>query len=227
MLFLHGALPSKREDGDGNQESIYFPTPWIQAKVIDAPAECDTLSDWIDAVNSFASSQVLGWRDYHKYCLEHQPQQCSSNGVWATEGGFHNGTLAGKLFGALLQYGMGTLPGPTRIKTESCVYNSWMHNGLPRNELFGSDATVKQLLKQLKQEGIQLILTGHQPVGDAPWPIQITTHEDDTKLMIIPCDTSFSGDTRWATLEGYNSTDIASLGRGSDERGGRGDVAFR
>lgn len=215
---MHGALPILPSNSDDNQ-SLDFPTPWMHTN-----ADCKSLSDWIGVLNDFASNQVKAWKEYHGFCLENS-SRTSLDGVWATKGGYFNKTIGGTMFGALMQYGMGTLP--DRSKTQSCVYNSWMHDGLPREDMFGSDESMRTLSELFTREGIQLILTGHQPVGDAPWPIQISTNGEKTKFLIIPCDTSFAGDTRWTSLEGFDSTDSASLGRGSMSPSGRGEVAFR
>jgi len=228
VLFLHGALPIVPNSNDANQ-SLDFPTPWIHPNDDDSTkAGCNSLTNWINALNDFASNQVKAWKKYHEYRLENS-SSVSSRGVWATEGGYSNNTPGGKLFGALLQYGMGTLP--NRSKTQSCVYNSWMRDGLPRDDMFGSDDDDSSIMRQqllselFTREGIQIILTGHQPVGDAPWPIRISKKGEEEKLWIVPCDTSFSGDTRWTSLEGFDSSGSASLGRGL-LTSGRGEVAF-
>lgn len=234
VLFLHGAFPFVPPE-PSSADGFRFPTPWIRQTISpmngkssdssgikQIETRCDSLSNWIAVLNEFASSQVKGWKEYHDYLNENaSPQIIEPNG---TEGGYFNNTKSGKLFGALIQYGMGTLP--DRTKTQSCVYNSWMEDGLPREDLFGSSDSLKRMSDFFKREGIQIILTGHQPVGDAPWPIQISTDDEGKRLWILPCDTSFSGDTTWASIEGYDSSESINLGRGSGPNG-RGDVAFR
>ncbi|KAL7554345.1 hypothetical protein ACHAWF_018112 [Thalassiosira exigua] len=223
VLFVHGAVPFSKNHSDVN-ESLEFPTPWVQPNSShEAGATCKSLSDWADALNDFASNQVKGWKEYHEYLAGGKSKPLC--GVWATEGGYFNtSSRSGKLFGSLMQYGMGTLP--DRSKTQSCVYNSWMHDGLPREDLFGSVESMRKVFKLFEREGIRLILSGHQPIGDAPWPIQVSQNGDDTKLWIIPCDTSFSGDTSWTSLQGYESCESKSLGRGLGTSG-RGEVALR
>ena len=83
----------------------------------------------------------------------------------------------GKMFRSLMQYGMGRLADNAR--TQSCVYSSWMSHGLPREDFFGCDVSMMKVSKLLKKEGIQLIVTGHRPVGDAPWPIQLSPKNGD------------------------------------------------
>lgn len=218
VLFLHGALPFVSNDGD-DEKSPVFPTPWMHPNDGGTKPGCNSLVKWIDVLNDFASHQVKAWKDYHRLCQERLSPVTSD--VWSTEGGYFNNSPAGKMFGNLVQYGMGTLP--DRSKTQSCVYNSWMEDGLPRKDLFGSDFSMRQMSELFAREGIQLILTGHQPVGDAPWPIQIS--QKGEKRWILPCDTSFSGDICWIGLEGFDSSQSAGLGRGSLPSG-RGEVAF-
>lgn len=219
VLFMHGALPFVPNDKQVGE----FPTPWIQSNGEDDAASCDSLTNWIDHLNNFASSQVKGWKEYQQYCIQN-PLQVSSDDIWASEGGYYNKTQSGKMFGALIQYGMGTLP--DHSKTLSCVYNSWMDDGLPRDDMFGSDASLKQIADFMVREGVQLILGGHQPVGDAPWPIQVSRDEEGANLFVVSCDHSYSGDARWTSIRGSDSSKTRSLGRGSSICG-RGDVSYR
>ena len=211
---MHGAFPIAPDSN-----SIGYPLPWSPPNNYDDTNLrcdcCDSLTDWIGSLNSFSAKQVKSWREYN------DETKASSDGVWATEGGYINKSPAGKTFAALIQYGMGTLP--DQSKTQSCVYNSWMENGEPRKDMF--DDNGRQMSELFKREGLEVILTGHQPVGDAPWPIRIP-NEENKMLWVLPCDTSFSGDTRWTSLEGYTSDGSVNLGRGSLANG-RGEVAFR
>ena len=110
---------------------------------------------------------------------------------------------------------MNTLPDKT--KNSSAVYNSWMSDGMPRQDL-----THPGWNKLFKNLGLKVIATGHQPVGDMPWPVQISDDDDsECPNWILPCDTSFSGDTIWVDNE---DNDKPNLGRGKGASG-RGDVA--
>eukprot|EP00581_Thalassiosira_minuscula_P008468 CAMPEP_0183708872 /NCGR_PEP_ID=MMETSP0737-20130205/5043_1 /TAXON_ID=385413 /ORGANISM="Thalassiosira miniscula, Strain CCMP1093" /LENGTH=582 /DNA_ID=CAMNT_0025936825 /DNA_START=191 /DNA_END=1939 /DNA_ORIENTATION=+ len=220
-LFLHGALPFVRNTSN-NMQSLELPTPWAHQTDGGKKAGYNSLTNWINASNDFASDKVKAWKRYHGYLLENSTSAPPCD-VWAAEGGYFNNTPGGTLFGALMQYGMGTLP--NRSKTQSCVYNSWMHDGLPREDMFGSDDSMRELSEFFKREGIEIILTGHQPVGDLPWPIEISPNGEGRKLWILPCDTSFSGDTCWTSLDGFDSIESESLGRGS-LNGGRGEKTF-
>lgn len=198
VLFMHGALPSI--------EGRSFPLPWLE-KSLDDQIQHQTLTEWIDDLNKFASDQITSWKHYCNNTHQHQ------DNFWATNGGYNNTTPAGKMFGNLLQYGMNTLP--DRSKNETVVYNSWMSDLMPRIDL-------NEMVEKLFDQRF-VILSGHQPVGDAPWPIQF--HNG----WIIPCDTSFSGDVCWTTAAAEHcnsSTERVGLGRGSRLNFGRGDVAF-
>lgn len=226
VLFLHGALPIDSKI-DADDKFNHFPTPWLlPGNESSAASRVNSLTEWIGALNGFASSQVEAWKEFARHPQDIVLNSSADAGVWATQGGYFNNTAAGKMFGALMQYGMGRLS--DNATTQSCVYSSWMHNGLPRDDIFGCDKSMTIFSKLLKKEGIQIILTGHRPVGDAPWPIRIPQHVDgqDAPAWVLLCDTSFSGDTQWTTIEGFESIDSKSQGRGL-AKSSRGEVAFR
>lgn len=251
-MFLHGALPlnnllNNNEDED-DDDTTYFPTPWISSNnngVDDNTSQqqhqqqsgTKTLTEWINALDEFASQQVEGWKAYSRGYDVDKERSCSNSyedgeeeEVWCTQGGFFNSkSRAGPMFGALLQYGMGTLP--NQSSTQSCIYNSWMRNGMPREDMFGScnEARKKKLCNILVKEGIQIILSGHQPVGDSPFPILVSSPDEkkERKTWILPCDTSFSGDTHWTSIQGLQN-DAEEMNYNTERSiSGRGTVAFR
>lgn len=213
-LFIHGALPFTPHD------NLTFPTPWIIQR---SKPMTQSLTEWIDELNNFASCQISAWRAHGQYLQ--RKQLVSHDGIWATEGGYSNISPGGRQFGDLLQYGMNTLP--DRSKNSTVVYGSWMKDGMPRGDLFGDENELDAWSSFLQREGIEVIATGHKPVGDMPWPIQIpsedATEDKQRRCWIIPCDTSFSGDTVWVSNNSFDER--SNLGRGSG-RSGRGDVAF-
>ena len=205
VLFLHGALPKI--------EANSFPLPWIDQESDDTSIGQQTFTEWLDHLNGFASEQVASWQQFG----ETNKARNAREDFWAAKGGYSNKSSGGQLFGNLLQYGMNTLP--DKSKNQSVVYNSWMRDGMPRKDLFRPDEQSK-LEKLFAKEGLQLILSGHQPVGDSPWPIQLSGNN-----WILPCDTSFSGDVNWTTtLQCKSAAKKISLGRGSRPNG-RGEVA--
>ena len=234
---------------NNNDDTNYFPTPWISSNNNEVDdndntsqqqqSGTKTLTEWINALDDFASQQVEGWKAYGRgYDVDKERSSFHSSDddfeeeVWCTKGGYFNSSSkAGRMFGALLQYGMGSLP--NRSSTQSCIYNSWMRNGMPRDDIFGSsnEGKTKTLCNVLKKEGIQIIISGHQPVGDAPWPILISSPDNETKerkTWILPCDTSFSGDTHWTSIQGLQK-DAADINCNTERSttSGRGNVAFR
>ena len=207
VLFLHGAFPSITANS--------FPRPWIDTRSDDKENGCagghQTFTEWLNDLNEFASDQITLWKKFGK-----TRQLYDEEGFWSTKGGYSNSTTSGKLFGNLLQYGMNMLPDGS--KNPSVVYSSWMKDGMPREDLISSNE--KSIETLFEKEGVQLILSGHQPVGDMPWPIQLSNNR-----WILPCDTSFSGDVRWTTTDHcHSSAERVSLGRGSRPNG-RGEIA--
>ncbi len=200
VLFLHGALPTI--------EANSFPLPWIGPEA----GKSQTFTEWIDHLNDFASEQIASWQQFGE-----TNKSRAREDFWASKGGYSNKSSGGRLFGNLLQYGMNTLP--DKSKNPSAVYNSWMKDGMPRQDLFLPNEQSK-LEKLFAKENLQLVLSGHQPVGDCPWPIRLSDNN-----WILPCDTSFSGDVCWTkTLQYKSSAEKISLGRGSRPNG-RGEVA--
>ncbi|KAL7496190.1 hypothetical protein ACHAWT_004412 [Skeletonema menzelii] len=206
VLFLHGALPTI--------EANSFPLPWIDPESGDnSIGHQQTFTEWLNLLNDFASEQIASWQQFG----ETNKSRNAREDFWATKGGYSNKSSGGQLFGNLLQYGMNTLP--DKSKNQSVVYNSWMKGGMPRKDLFTPNEQMK-LEELFAKESLQLILSGHQPVGDSPWPIQLSGNN-----WILPCDTSFSGDVNWTkTLQCKSSTKKIGLGRGSRPNG-RGEVA--
>eukprot|EP00804_Cyclotella_cryptica_P022870 CCRYP_005065-RA/>CCRYP_005065-RA protein AED:0.02 eAED:0.02 QI:201/1/1/1/0.33/0.25/4/2706/573 len=204
-LFMHGALPFVPDENE-----VHFPTPWLNAGF-------NSFSVWIQELNRFASDQISSWKEYaHDFKINNQFQR---KGVWASEGGYSNDTTGGRMFGKLLQYGMNTLP--DRSKNPSVVYSSWMKDGMPLEEL-----EHPCWYEFFRMQGLEVIANGHQPVGDMPWPIQISSSDGSlVKFWILPCDTSFSGDTSWANIKDKCCDERDNVGRGSGPNG-RGDVAF-
>ena len=206
VLFLHGALPTF--------EANSYPLPWIRTgSVANEYARPQSLTDWIDDLNKFASDQISSWKQFSKV---NEFQDDREEDYWARDGGYSNRTSGGKLFGNLLQYGMNSLPDKT--KNQTVVYNSWMKDGMPRRELVLPVVQTK-LENLFTNEGLQVILSGHQPVGDSPWPIQLSNNK-----WIIPCDTSFSGDVTWPPTHQFKSTKYERRSRAKPN--GRGEVAY-
>lgn len=67
-----------------------------------------------------------------------------------------------------------------------------------------------------EEANIDAIVTGHQPIGDLPFPIRVGKNHNK---MIVCGDTSYSGDTKWMDC------DRSNLGRGNSPLKGRGEKA--
>lgn len=223
-LFMHGALP-RPDVVDTCQEhslwsSVDYAIPWIN----DPCEEVASVENWIECLNSFAHSQVGLWK---KSILHSDAGDKSMNqpvGVWSTTGGYNTQFD----YGNLLQFGMGWLP--TKKKNPTIVYSSWLNDGMPQQFSgfrTGDNATpyAREVSNFFDAGNLQLIVSGHQPHGDHPTPINMSCKSDDGSLnvqFILPCDTSYSGDTHWIYSGSGEKRNIP--GRGNSVSG-RGDVA--
>ena len=228
-LFMHGALP-RPDVVDTCQEhslwsSVDYAIPWVN----DPCEEISSVDNWIECLNSFAHSQVGLWK---KNALHsHDESTNRTVGVWSTIGGYNTHFD----YGNLLQFGMGWLP--TKKKNPTIVYSSWLNDGMPQ-QFYGShcrkmgaisfeNATpyAREVSKFFDAGHLQLILSGHQPHGDHPTPINMSRGTDEGKVnarFILPCDTSYSGDAHWMCSGSGEKRN--SHGRGNSISG-RGDTA--
>mmetsp|Transcript_26481 Transcript_26481/g.58053 ORF Transcript_26481/g.58053 Transcript_26481/m.58053 type:complete len:658 (-) Transcript_26481:32-2005(-) len=217
ILFMHGALPRPEVIHACQKESLWssvdYAIPWI----VDPQEEVQSVDSWIECLNSFAHEQVILWRK----SMQHFD---NTSGVWTTVGGYNTAFD----YGNLLQFGMGWLP--SRRKNPTIVYSSWLNDGMPQQFYVRSSGSstgdtryAEEVAKFFSLGNLQLIVSGHQPHGDHPTPIRISRSDGDAPPQyILPCDTSYSADTRWI-CSGSGEKRI-SKGRGSSVSG-RGDVA--
>ena len=173
-----------------------------KAKELDALV--DDIDGWINSLNEFSNRNYDRWAHYvtnnpdGKYC-------------WSRHGGYSN-------FGALIQFGMGWLP--NKEINQSVIYSTWIRDGMPqmvcgKTEL---DALHAKLIAEFFAiNGLDLIVSGHQPIGDSPLTIQVESRGKEKPKFVIIGDTSFSGDTIW-------SGGSKNMGRGK-AKSGRGEVA--
>ena len=77
---------------------------------------------------------------------------------------------------------------------------------------------VKDVFRKARNEGLKLMLCGHQPHGDAPLPIRIEGEEgeegDAGGFMIVTADTSYSGDVVWQGGRENRGREGSKSGRG-------------
>ena len=131
--------------------------------------------EWAGKLNAFAAREI-------KKCLEEGPEEIKKDAdAWAMVGGYREASCWN-----ILQYGMGWLP--TRERNQTVVYNDWRGTqdlvpALPSSAI----------VKDLQNHGINRIITGHKPDGDAPL---VVANESNT-FHVIAADTSYSNDTVW------------------------------
>ena len=255
VMFLHGALPftaeylqeqNKDNDHDVFQSGTFYShaMPW-SSKQKQQQSDILNADDWIQSMNEFCKMNSNAW----KANIRLREEKLQSNGdmddsMWVNRGGYDDddGTFVDNPYGSLLQYGMGWLPSKT--KNPTVVYDSWIQDGMPSRFMNDNNDEETQTYRQLvydffNSNKLQLILSGHQPIGDMPLPIQIqntknddTSNEEQSPRFIVCCDTSYSGDTHWTGEEVNDDNNNPSnptvkrknLGRGTS-LSGRGDVA--
>jgi hypothetical protein len=246
-MFMHGSLPVTphvlarynekvlsvgRDDVDAKKEFWHwffrYATPF---KDNVAPT---TVNEWVNELNLFARQQNEAWTRNVTLSEEHghddeKSMNCKPYNVfWSTVGGYNTlnqNSDVSMEFGSLCQYGMGWLPDKSRNPT--VVYNGWMVDGKPK--YYNVDDEYLRAYRGIVEDffnmaGLDVIASGHQPVGDIPFPIQISNgcaKEGNRRRFVICADTSYSGDTKWMN----NVKD----GRQNRGRGisvsGRGDFA--
>jgi hypothetical protein len=247
------AAMEKKQDPTEFWKDVSFAQPWNDLKktttTLDTPEQA--IQHWLESLPQFTQRGLQAWKEeYDANQKEFQSRKMwiptwlqplarrlglllgkqQQPYIWAEEGGYPSD----RPHGQLMQYGMGSTP--DGIPNPSVVYASWSTDGSPQRfdpELHKNNPKYK-LLFQLVQEffrqtKIKLILCGHQPQGDAPWPIRIPNNNNANDIntqplgYVVCCDTSYSGDTQW--FHSPNTPDPRmNLGRGTGA-GFRGDVA--
>lgn len=219
-LFLHGSLPLtdeliSRSLEKGDDPVVPFWTdltplmPWLEDGTVALDVGVGAISDWFHALNDFAQQNVENWKEHNGR---------ATTEFWSSTGGYHH---EAQPYSALLQYGMGWLPGGVRNPT--IVYSSWCTDGMPRR--FFPDAGpadrafVSRTQDFFERTGIRLLCSGHQPQGDAPNVIRLSL-DGNVPAYIVSGDTSYSGDTEWHNLPSDLHT-RRNRGRG-DGHSGRG-----
>lgn len=214
-LFVHGALPitdqvidDDKDDPSSLWNGFNFAMPWSnRSRPQDEGKAKLNFDDWILQLNDFAEKEIQSWKKQEKFLP-----------IWASTGGYAKiGSSGG---GSLMQYGMGWTA--NRIKNPTVVYNSWEESNTFK------DIYTQRYIDLLYSffddyAKLQLIVTGHQPQGDLPSPIQVFSSENSNTSInpcwILRCDTSFSGDTLW-----LRNNEVICYGRGNSISG-RGESA--
>jgi hypothetical protein len=240
----------QHDNNNSNQEAPCSTTITTPPSSQEYSSARQAINDWMDALNAFAKQSIEHWKDNVRMSrINHDDvamitdDNNSNNNtpseksiIWATKGGYSSQFPAYQL----TQYGMGWMPNGKRNPT--VVYSSWSVDGMPTrffpNKKDQEDRMYVKLVREFfRQSGIKLILAGHQPQGDMPWPIRIQDDDDDdddddANLQhdlgwVLCCDTSYSGDTVWINRQDTpKSSWRNNKGRGVGP-GFRGDVAVR
>ncbi|GMI25549.1 hypothetical protein TrCOL_g9984 [Triparma columacea] len=199
-LFVHGGIPKGPEVTDSKLMGRRALPPTFEGTV-----EEPETGDWVDAINNWSEVQKSHWLN-----------QIGPPVIWSTKGGYETTPNQG---GSLIQYGMGWLLNPpttsnnktppTVTKNPTCVYASWLNKGMPCPSTSSSPS-----VRNMFTDGVEVIISGHQPHGDAPLGIKV-----DGGGVIVTGDTSYSGDTGWV-----NSENGGNKGR-EGTKSGRGVVA--
>ena len=226
-LFLHGSLPLTNDvllqyDDDADPTEFWkdcaFAMPWRgQHHHHHHPV---TAHEWIHELNVFANQNVEAWKQDAK----RSSSSSSARGVWATVGGFDYwpDDNDNNSYGGLLQFALRSMPNERPTPTVVCT--NWLgSNGMPTHFYPGATTktttTFADLTSAFMEElGLQLILTGHKPVGDTPLPIRVG-HDK----WILSCDTSYSGDVEWLPGDDNDAAATTTTTRGTNA--GRGNSA--
>lgn len=141
------------------------------------PPPAPTPAAWARGLAAWLRARVEEW---HR-----APPAPPGAAPWAARGGYGAGRWG------LIQYGMGTLPppepggAPVPGSNFTAVTKRWVHDGQPAPP----DAAAS---RWLTGGGVRLVVSGHQPHGDAPVIV-------NTPGLCVACaDTSYSADTEWS-----------------------------
>lgn len=199
VLFLHGALPLTDELLQNGYhpnlwDDLTFAMPWLPSNVSARDVAVESIADWLNALNAFATDRV---RDWQQSVIDTSlATMHDSNAPWSARGGYAHPFRHTQL----VQYGMGWTP--NRKRNPTIVYNSWCTNGMPRHFFPPATAAFSAATKDFFEKcQVALICSGHQPQGDIPTPIRVPLSRNNQKMgWIWCCDTSYSGDVLY-----YNS----------------------
>lgn len=182
VLFCHGGLNANNFG--------WLPPRHPAANAEDMPSDlkltpgpsggerCEDVHAWIKESNRRAHEEVMdfvtrGKAYYDSLNSSYQPH-------WGTVGSYDH-EQPGSRLGYL---GMAQIAGPDKKTNPSIIYSSFIANGMPAD----IDASVAT---KLQSAGINRIIVGHQPHGDAPTLIQ------QHGLQVFMGDTSYSAGTLW------------------------------
>jgi len=171
VLFLHGGI-TKQNRG-------YVPA---FSRSPD-PSVVPSVHEWIQKLNDFASTEIGEYKGHiEKYLRDLTEAQADEGDDSMKHWGMVGGYNFGQPGSGLIMYGMGAFAGGEQ--NPSVIYSNFLKDGKP----FGVDAEVAEWLRS---NGINRVISGHQPHGDAPLII------DQHGIQIITGDTSYAVNTKY------------------------------
>ena len=165
---------------------------------INCKSEINPIDFWLKELETFRKNEIQSWSDSimnsrevslmsSSTCIETNVDNSAKFPKWATRGGYENA----KNGEALMQYGMGKTT-PDLKSNPTVVYSSWSVNGIPKISLSSisnsdlkssssspsftynmSKTYLRLLCDFFTVSNLDAIITGHQPHGDLPLPMQI------------------------------------------------------
>ena len=179
----HSGDNKNNKEGFPWSEFYTYALPFVGKDKLGFEVDSDAIhstTEWVDLLNSFAYNQTEAWKrnitareegianlGENDITITTTISTSSMETIWCSLGGYENSSSDGSLaFGSLLQYGMGWLPFPDRLKNPTVVYDSWITNGLPRR-FYEKDeldlAYTKMVYDFFNHSNLDVIITGHQP----------------------------------------------------------------
>jgi len=197
VLFCHGGLNANNFG--------WLPPRHPNANPEDVPSDlkltpgsaggemCDDVHAWIQESNRRAREEIDDFLTRGKAYTDSLRTNFSPH--WGTVGSYDHDQPGSRL-GYL---GMAQIAGPDKKTNPSIIYSSFINAGMP------ADIEESVAIK-LQNAGINRIVVGHQPHGDAPTLIQ------QHGLQVFMGDTSYSAGTLWD----YGSTGTWSRREAAD-----------
>lgn len=180
VLYCHGGLnetnmgwlpPNRFPVAEGKESVTVRPGP-IGGEI------CDDFVEWLNELNRRVRTDVVDFIKNSGAYLSNLDSESQPH--WAMLGTYDHDQPGSRV----CYMGMAMIPGPGKTANPSVVYASYMAGGMPVEV---TEATAKRL----KDAGINRVVVGHQPHGDAPTVIQ--AHG----IQIFMGDTSYSANTLW------------------------------
>jgi len=177
VLFVHGAVRAAN-----------------LGRVPNRAARCESVDEWVAALNTFAAAEVAA------YCDAADDFLATGATAWPGSDDRLGAGFFRRPGGALMAYGMARQHDGTPSPT--VVYASFLQDGHAR-------PVEPEVVRFLAAGGITTLVTGHQPHGDSPVVMRCAT-DDGAELTVVTADTSFSAEVEWTAGDGDGDGDGAA-----------------